>query len=65
MKECLASSYSYKASKGFKRLDAYNAEVENSNAPKTVHVYRSCNNKEDVMKVSLPALSHPRYLGVL
>ncbi len=62
MKEHLASSCLFKGSNSFARLDTYSAEVDNSNAPKIVRVYRShhdSNKLDDVMKVSFLALFHP------
>ncbi|SJL16225.1 uncharacterized protein ARMOST_19744 [Armillaria ostoyae] len=54
VKELLSSSYLCRASNSFAaKLDTYSAEVENSNTPKIVRVYRSHrdSNKLDVMKV--------------
>ncbi|KAK0442125.1 hypothetical protein EV421DRAFT_595532 [Armillaria borealis] len=53
VKELHASSYLFRASNSFARLDTYSAEVENSNTPKIVRVYRShrdSNKLDDVMK---------------
>ncbi len=62
MKENLAPSRHHNTWNRFTMFDEYKAQVENSYEPKLVRIYRShkgCNRDSDVMKVSLPALSHP------
>ncbi len=58
VKEHIASSYLFRDSYNFARLDDYSAKVENSNTPKIVRVYHSCNwnENESIMNVSFPAL---------
>ncbi|SJL18400.1 uncharacterized protein ARMOST_21988 [Armillaria ostoyae] len=50
LKEHIIPSGPPKASSSFRRFDEYNAEVENSNAPKIVRIYHHHSSEKDMMK---------------